>query len=618
MKSAPHYKVSDDFDFDIIPSADDKHISKLSESSIKTEMFNSSVESLFQFVDRILEEATVRAKETLKEEYSMVSPTLQSPDNDPPGIHLAKGPGEMLDIYLEHYDKVQKSPINKGHSSVRNYPSEDVRNSPEYVEIDIPEIRNSSTFFSLDFEFDPLQIETSSVDENSSPRQTPPEGSVNLLAAHTISSEHEEYRMNLGIDGSRVEDSDSRDTEEIKSALPKNVQEPDKADSRRVQHYRTQSSQSVASDDVNELLAYGALLRQENDNSYNVSDSPADVTLVKEPEAVCVDYDESFAVENSMAETSGDLTISNINAGNEVLSKSGTPVPEKGESHRMVDFYRKLPVPNYDCQRLESSRSFDDSLIFNAINVDADSDYPSRLNLTDDGSYLSNSESCSPSPRGRVCRPRSVPTMYCQFLTTPSARQKRRQSRFINSPLLDDGDGTREQEMFKTRSFSPASSSDRKRLRSWSAGEVLSVDRKSRGNEPPTKLELWDSEAKENHLLSSHRYSSIKRSKSNPVMYESFQSNTERNNIGARRVCPPPPVMPKPSTKKQLQRQTDLQTNTQSRKGVWDESDALRKELSMMKEECASLERQIQVRTFHILLWRFAFKNIVCFFETHS
>ncbi|XP_065071274.1 uncharacterized protein LOC135695965 isoform X3 [Rhopilema esculentum] len=595
LKSAPHHKVSDDFDFDIIPSADDKYVSNLTESSIKTEMFNSSVESLFQFVDRILEEATIRAKETIKEEYSMVSPTLQSPDNDPAGFHLANGPGEMLDIYLEHYNKVQKSPINKGHSSVENYRSEDARNSPEYVEVDIPEIRNSSTCFSPDFEFDPLQIETSSVDENSCPRQSPPEGSINLLAAHTISCEHEEYRLNLGVDGSRVEDSDSRNTEEIKSALPKNSQVPDIADSRRVQHNRTQSSQSVASDDVNELLAYGALLRQGNDN--NVSDSPAEVTLVKEPEAVCVDYDESFAVENSTAETSGDLTITNINVDNEALSKSGTSVPEKGESHRMVDFYRKLPVPNYDCQRLESSRSFDDSLVFNASNIDADSDFPSRLNLTDDGSYLSNSERCSPSPRGRACRPRSVPTTYCQFLSTPSARQKRRQSRFISSPFLDDGDGTREQEMYRSRSFSPSSSkrlSDRKRLRSWSAGEVLSADRKSGGNKPPTALELWDSEAKENHLLSSNRHSSIKRSKSNPVMYEGIQSKAERSQIGTRRAFPPPPVMPKPSTKSQLQRQTDLQTSDRSRKGVWDESDALRKELSMMKEECASLERQIQ------------------------
>ena len=687
----------------MLPALEEKKIVDTTEPCNEAGMDKLSSESLFQFADRLLQEATYQAKEAIKEEfYTTFSTTLRWSADDtlsPFDIDDDLGPGEMIDLYIEHYDSrdkvvcnaknpadfergytekcyegrgnimtTEESPpdlervdrnhchessckviVNKGvvpekveaedniysQTHPNSKPSTFAETQPVYpIELcsgfqDRSSLRlhykncNENQKQTNSLEFDPFQIETSSVDENSDVKQKSPEENSHFSATLRAEGKLELPWTSLNKDSLKtnraitiLQEHESQCDESInhEGFEPQMNGESSNSFDTNTLGCQFESSQSVATEDLAELLEYGETLREKHGGGYSLSNS-----AIEEPsaEVVQVNYDESFTIENNSSSVdSREMALmedakygKDLKHGGKLderlvssaLKENETSLQTRNEkdfsSSTMSIPFLQVSYVDDSFQNDESSVSFDASL----RPKDNDHNIDPRLNLSDEGiSYASLQH------RRRSSRLRSGSSKYSNFTPT-----RRRQSSYVNDDTYIDESLLRIQRL-RSRSWSPMRQFDSNRPRSYSVGDTIYTRRNSYrrekeqkgranscvgfadGSVDGTMLELY----LENHRkLPTNRYNDRESHRDQMSLIRDATIESVISGDKANRI--PPKVLPKPtwykdrksvehsSCKEKLVPPSDIRSRS--------EADSWRKEMSMLREECASLERQLKV-----------------------
>ena len=662
-----------------------------------------SSESLFQFADRLLQEATYQAKEAIKEEfYTTFSTTLRWSADDtlsPFDIDDDLGPGEMIDLYIERYDSRDKVVCNvkspadfEGRNTGNCYEGRGKIITTEESPFDLERVDTNNchenpyevivnkevvfeklkaeddihsqkhpnskpdTFAELQpvypielcnsfqdrssltlhlekdnetqkqiisLEFDPFQIETSSVDENSYMKQKSPEENSNFSTVLKSERQVELPQTTFNEDYLK--------TKPAKLMLQEHERQCDQGTNHEglepqmngvfsnsfdtnTLGCQFESSQSVATEDLAELLEYGETLREKHGGGYSLSNS-----VIEEPsaEVVQVNYDESFTVENNSSSVdSRDMALMEDAKYSKDLNHGGNLVGElassalkdndiSSQTRNEKDFSSStMSIPFLQVSYVDDSFQNDESSVsFDASLRPKDDDYniDPRLNLSDEGiSYASLQH------RRRSSRTRSGSSTYSHFTPT-----RRRQSSFLNDETYIDESLLRIQRL-RSRSWSPMRQFDSNRPRSHSVGDAIYTRRNScrREKEQRGRLNscvgffdgsientLPELHPEDHRKLPTNRYHDRESHRDQTALIrdtamESILSGDKTNRI-------PPKVLPKPawykdrksvelsSCKEKLVPPSDSRNRS--------EADSWRKEISMLREECASLKRQLKV-----------------------
>lgn len=699
MTSAPSVQGKLDIDFGMLPALEDKVVVDITEPCNEAGMDQLSSESLFQFADRLLQEATYQAKEVMKEEfYTTFSTTLRWSADDtlsPFDIDDGLGPGEIIDLYIERYDSRDKVVCNEKNPADFErmdtetrpcYGGRDKIASIEEIQSDMDKVQSpcklvtkegvvpgkiraeddvyshrhpnskpdavvetkpvyptelcngfedrSSLTLLLEkynqpqqqinsLEFDPLQIETSSVDENSYMKQPSPEENNHFSTILKTKRIMELPQTNFNEDSSKTNPTKSMlqeherqydqgiDHEDFEPSM--NGASPNSFDTNTL-GCQFESSQSVATEDLAGLLEYGETLREQHGGGYSLSNS-----VIEEPSAeiVHVNYDESFTVENNGSSIdSHDMALGedakysknliqdgalDTELAKSALKDNDTSLQSRidkdfGSSTMSIPFLQVSYVDD-SFQNGESSVSFDASLRTKHDDYNIDP----RLNLSDEGiSYASSQH------RRRSSRLGSVSSTYNQFTPT-----RRRQSSFLNDETYIDDSLLRIQRL-RSRSWSPMRQFDSSRPRSHSVGDTIYARRNSYRREKDHRGRLNSTVGfadgsidntiaesyPENHRkLPTNRFLDREshRDQASLIRDTTVESVLTRDKAN----CMPPKVLPKPtwykdrksvensSSKEKIVPRSDIRSRS--------EADSWRKEMSMLREECASLERQLKV-----------------------
>lgn len=545
----------------LLPVTDQLKMTLNSEQSFESDINHSSIESLFRFVDRLVEEATHEAKLEISSDLSL---TLSANGNDSFDKTLTpcegiNEPGELIDIYVKRYDKQEKPPISKPHRDDCFH----VIEAPNFdrKEIDDDFLHSSSPF---DLDFNPLQIETSSVDENS--RQTP--------------SEEKRVNQSFADAGTQCEilmyglyDCEMKNCKHENELMENSVNCVEKIDDDEMKTMaNTESSQSVNSDDVADLLAYGEFLREAHSFSFNVSDQNIEEVFLKQDGEPQVEYDESFAVEasNSTIDSKTALDLDERDElEKEAMSKRGSVLKRdtvKASARQNSNARESIANSKYDVSLCDSSLNFDEDLFYNEI-------HESRLNRTDDGSYASMEHNRSTN---------NNETSLDNDLRLPG--QFRHNPQFIGNTL--DISGPRFQPIYRnrSRSLSPRRANQNEAAFSRSASVGKELSRMQHANEVRQSMFSREDLRSGGEAISADSFK-----------IERNEMDIAKSKSGVRKK--PPPVLPKPKIVHYLKKvgEKGPMKEVCSCNGSDVEMGNLKKEVNMLREECASLGRQIKV-----------------------
>ena len=553
----------------------------LPDNSLESEVNQPSVESLFRFADRIVQEATLEAKKSIKDELNATMSTTLCPSTNetmsPFEFDAFNGPGDLIDIFIKRFEKRE--------DESRKPPNEfllricDVSDAPSSCECVA-----GKELFQDPLEFNHHQIETSSVDENS--KQTPIE---EVLAVP------ESVSRGVQCDGfllpSSTDELDCSNTTIMDMKLPLEVgnNEIDGEDMKEAM--KIESSQSVASEDVADLLAYGKML-QENEclSSNDVSQNDfAEITFVPN-EISAINYDESFAVDESEnnisigSQSEGDrFAMDEVNKMSDKLAcqfEPNEPKQSKCKANIESSFQESVSPWQNEISFAESNLSFH----MGFLNNSKDNEFcDPRLNQTDDGSFISYSA----FEIEQTSQPENISSMQSKFSISEHFDH-----------VLPARPRVQSKNLWRSRSLSPK----RRRkdpsmvLRCSSDGKDLGKTKQNICRTVPLSTPELQSIDKDMSYVCLPRHDLY----GNPPMAVSTRvrennENAIRSQNKRRKV--PPAVLPKPSLTYSF-RKHDRENWTADRflkpDYQWEDGN-LKKEVNRLREECMSLERQIKV-----------------------
>lgn len=547
------------------------------ELSFQSDISQSSIESLFQFADRIVKEATIEAKQVVREKLnaSESSETEVSLDETltPLDAEEVKGPGQMIDMYMKHYDMQEKTGVTTAPCDQRSFDALEILSSDKSQLHELT-LHGAS---SMNIEFDPHHAETSSVDENS--KQTPHEEPCRVTA--DVGTQYEALLENF-MDGDVSYESGSFGAEN-KAAKKRDADDKDR--DKLSETKEGECSRSVASDDIVDLLAYGEMLREEH----------GEKTILKPNEEVRVDYDESFAVENN----NSTIDSRDVCGNGHVMSPEDVINVDLDEFPHIPQSETELLVSNVSrnkdqfmekCEVSFGDRSavFDDWLLRNHDNYDCRDCYDydpmntSRLNQTDGNSDMSFS-----TMGNRIHQLNQSSNSLLQ-LPQPIRRQSQHGGKYmlnVSEPRIQSSNRLR------SRSLSPRRG-DHKEVgffRSASVGKGLSQMQNAKMTCFYAK-EL-DEYSNERILLSDTKH--FLSSKAMLMEGEKIEEYSMHPKKKIKKT--PPAVLPRTKLDNNLKNLGDRNRRSEMKNEKETEKGISKKELNMLREECASLERQIKV-----------------------
>ena len=559
-----------------------------SEASLDSDFCQLSSESLFHFADRIVKEATSEAKRTIKDELdTTTSTTLIAPSDStisPCEIETDGGPGEMIDLFVRYLERKD----GDGQSDRQPFPNDgDVS---KQLDLPFPKSKKSTVCqeFSQDsldinIEFDEQRIETSSVDENS--RQ--------ILPAEKIESPEP---FTTGVQCNDLCFSDFNFDKWVHGTPSYKDLETLLLDGGRKQlkeRVKSESSQSVASEDVADLLAYGEMVKDDQIlASQNVPQNQSEDVMLRPNEFTIIDYDESFAVEtfNNTVESrdetlcedkvhyafDGRSDVDDMNARSEKGFSQFKFCESKQSNCKMLISERFLCPSKCETSFNESSLSFEMGFPENADN-DFDG---TRLNQTDDGSFRSHSTMDVFQPPQIFKNSSTQDETSCPIEKYQNRREKGNSSRL--SPVHHRHQPkSQSKSLYRSRSLSPKrrKHNDGEFFRCFSVGREISNTEYNVSRKLPKRRR----ESKYAQRLSSTSCPPCPNAENATL----FQSKGGKS---------PPVILPKPRIEK------NKMGNQQTRKDghfviseCQFENGTLKKELNWLRQECSSLERQIKV-----------------------
>ena len=581
--------LEDDINNDTLVSIIDTVMT--SENSIESELNEPSVDSLLRFADRIVKDATAEAKRIIQDEMNAtLTTTLHSVVDEtlsPLELEEVNGPGDMIDIFIKHLER-KESRHSTHEPCLKTFDILDPSSS------DKDKVEENS--LAMYMEFNPDQIETSSVDENS--RQSPPEGTLPI--PDSIDKEVECDAFFFGCSGDEI-CCYTPANEQLEATIQVGNEDVDGKIFKDV--VKSESSQSVASEDVADLLAYGEMLKEEQNLAADISQHDLEEIKFIPDQFTAIEYDESFAVENTNNTIdSGDETqdesgnsnvrdsrfeIGGLNLTSEKCScesKSNENSLFERKANNRSDFEQFLFPSKYEVSFDETSLSFD------LDNAEKEF-HTTRLNQTDDGSFRSYStiELLQPSIEK----------------TSPSYSKLSPPEKDYFSNVLPVVPPPRLKKHYRSRSLSPKRRNNQSKvtsLRSASVGKDIfttqdSLSRKLPLSIPDIEYTRYSSDVERFSSLHGRNFS-LHSDPPKPTVKEIGKTAAEYtvpSQDKLKRV--PPPVLPRP-------KMTYSSTNFDAEKGRDDpsikynyhtENGNLKKELNKLRQEYASLERQIKV-----------------------
>eukprot|EP00794_Sanderia_malayensis_P005319 gene5319-5988_t len=567
----------------------------------------SSAESLFRFADNLVKEATGRAKEALlREELSLsfvVNSTKSKDDfSSPENMASAKGPGEMIDLCV---NKLRGSAVATGGAQTNQ--SRFLENGLDY-NIRMNGETESLSGKTMPLDFDPLQIETSSVDESQSnhayidPNQDQANQNHGILKPvnspdKRILKPNPESRAKDHVfdepqaKSNAVLKAQSLSTNECKKESSLNFSEVENAEQRRLE-----TPGSIPSTDIEELLSYGAALKDCCNGGCDMTSSfDEENTLVEDGRSCTETALRSACKSNQIRQYHNKGGNTDIAAT--ALTDDATNFNRQTENNLVLPSFHFCPCAvdgsgHYHGQVVDSVDSFDvendgfdSSLDRNEFTNQTDSFLLQKRRGSRFGSF---SSSCDGPVTGNDD-------------AKPSLIRSRRGSQHFGDTLRVHSIAKR----LRSRSLSPMERSSLARPRSHSAGSVYVVPFSERVLDKRNSMQLQNSVSEDLEDMSDLSLGYEAGPTRNASAFESGNNcawdvgkgGINQNENGSKKGSVPPPVLPKP-------RKDGAWSDKErpGRIGGRSEIDSAKKEINMLREECASLERQLKV-WFEILMF---------------
>ena len=661
----------------------------------KPDLDQSSVDSLFRYADQLVKEATDQAKETIKEELSLSFISNSTIDlNDeistPEDACEAKEPGKMIDMYMKDYVptgnensmgveeveicewKSMKSNLgeqlhskqsemfhaDKCENSKRNDSSLTVHRD-KYSHMSIVSPSKDLQGSAVGFDFDPLLIETSSVDENSYTKQSfrddPNElddtevtygdisQDVHVLSENGRAGSGRQLGEALAHSKPPQEKGQSESSSKQFSAHTSIKYDAEQSALRNVNTTRTEcqfleSSGSIATEDIEELLSYGKTLRKDHSGGYNISTSFED-----EDSLIGREYSSRNAGEYS-SKTAGEYPSKNESEYSkqtfsrqpdrcrENAFEDNTPeMQDFGSYHQNYSKGLQINETGATSSTRSEVGSFDESLDTTLVNARLKlptfsfSIDETEQSVTASHVYGSHDDDDNDDEVDDSFLKRRRPSSFnsisfdsgligLQRETTQSDRQHDDNNK-LSARESSEWNPIRT----RSRSWSPMQRSASKRPRSHSASSVvvpLSLRSSHRRFSCKTQDRFsglgessdYTVENLATKLQAVQRYEQFKETSKQSLARDSTNDSSRRNEgvgCGGRLNRAPPPVPPKPN-RFQSHLNADQPASKSYALDGRHASGAGTKQMNMMREECASLERQLKVgfcRLFGLILY---------------
>ena len=573
-----------------------------SEASLDSDFYQLSTESLFHFADRIVKEATSEAKRTIKNEFdTTASTTLIAPSDStisPCEIETNGGPGEMIDVFVRYLERKE----GNSQPDSRSFLNDD--DASKQLDLSFSKSKTgticqgfSQDSLNMKIEFDEQRMETSSVDENS--RQILPAEKIGSPEPFTTGVQRNDFCVSdFNFDKWVHHIPTYKDLETLLH---------DGGKKQLKERVKSESSQSVASEDVADLLAYGEMVKGGKIiASQNIPQNQNEDVKPRPDEFTIIDYDESFAVEtfNSTVESrDGSLCEDKIHHafdGKSDVDEMNTR-PEKGffefkfceskpSNCKMLISERFLCPSKCEASCNEGSLSFEMGFSDNADN-DFDG---TRLNQTDDGSFRSHSTMNVFQP-SQIFKNSSTQDETSLLIEKYQNRRERLNASRLSPVHYRYQSKSQSKGLHRSRSLSPKrrKHNEGEFVRSFSVGREISKTEYNLSR----KLPKGRRGSKYVERLSSTSCPPCSNTE-NATLFQSKERKT------------PPATLPKPRLGKS--KMFNQQTRKDDHLVISEyqiENGNLKKELNWLKEECSSLERQIKVcRTYGLSLFPIFFK----------